>query len=82
MTAPDDQRLAGKEVTPADKKATARLKWYWSHGAGAAKIAWGTPGDFNRCKLQLGKYVSHSQLDGLCANLHHMATGTWPGQGH
>lgn len=38
--------VAGKEVTPNDVKNTDRLKWFWSHGEGAAKIAWGTPGDF------------------------------------
>lgn len=53
---------------------------YWTHGEGAAKIRWGTPGDFNRCRRQLSKYVSPGQISGLCANLHHMALGKWPGQ--
>lgn len=60
----------------------ARLKAYWAHGKGAAKIAWGVPGDFARCKRQLGKYVPSHELDGLCANLHHDALGKWPGQEH
>lgn len=32
---------AGREVTPGDVAATARLKAYWAHGEGAAKIGWG-----------------------------------------
>lgn len=64
-----------------DTPATRRLKNYWAHGEGAAKIGWGRPGDFDRCRLHLGKYVKPGhQLDGLCANLHHEALGVWPGQ--
>jgi len=77
----DERRVAGKEVTPTDVGDTDRLKWYWAHGEGAAKIAWGQPGDFNRCRTNLGKYVPPGrELDGLCANLHHDALGVWPGQ--
>jgi hypothetical protein len=65
--------------TPGD--GTAKLMQYWAEGAGAGKIAWGSPGDFDRCRVHLGKYVQGSELDGLCANLHHRATGTWPGSG-
>lgn len=58
---------------------TQRLRDYWTKGAGAAKIAWGTPGDFNRCRANLGKYVSNpSYLAGTCANLHKVALGFWP----
>lgn len=60
-------------------RATERLMTYWAEGEGAAKIGWGTPGDFDRCRLELGKYVNPGQVDGLCANLHHRATGAWPG---
>lgn len=69
---------AGREATPADHAATERLMRYWAEGEGATKIQWGVPGDFNRCRIQLGKYVHGHQLDGLCANLHHRATGAWP----
>lgn len=71
--------VAGREATPGDAEATRRLKDYWAHGAGAAKISWGSPGDFDRCRTELGKYVHGTTLDGLCANLHHEATGAWPG---
>jgi hypothetical protein len=72
--------VAGREITPGDVQNTQRLMEYWSHGAGAVKIAWGTDGDFDRCRVELGKYVGPKVVDGLCANLHHRATGAWPGR--
>ena len=71
--------VAGHEATPSDAKATEHLMNYWAHGAGAAKIQWGKDGDFNRCVLELGKYVPPSQVKGLCSNLHVQATGARPG---
>lgn len=60
---------------------TSRLRRYWTDGPGAAKIAWGAPGDFNRCRTQLAKYVMRPDwLAGLCANMHFDALGIWPGQ--
>ena len=59
---------------------TDRLRDYWVRGPGAAKIGWGTPGDFNRCRLQLGKYVKPQYLAGYCANRHFDALGFWPGR--
>jgi hypothetical protein len=59
--------------------ATERLMEYWAHGEGAAKIGWGTPGDFDRCVVQLSKYVSPGVVKGLCSNLHQRATGFRPG---
>ena len=58
---------------------TERLRRYWTKGPGAAKIRWGTPGDFNRCRSQLAKYVKPQYLSGYCANRHYDATGFWPG---
>jgi 8-oxo-dGTP pyrophosphatase MutT (NUDIX family) len=55
---------------------------YWSAGAGAAKIRWGVGGDFNRCRRHLAKYLRPGQIAGACANLHKIATGTWPGPSH
>lgn len=64
-----------------DPKPTQRITGYWVDGVGAAQIGWGVPGDFNRCRLNLGKYVKNpSHLAGLCANLHYRALGVWPGQ--
>lgn len=56
-----------------------RLKQYWVHGQGALKIKWGTPGDYDRCIVELGRYIhSDRQLHGFCANAHHDALGIWP----
>lgn len=64
-------------------RATARIRRYWVRGKGAAKIRWGAPGDFNRCRRQLAKYVQRPDwLAGLCANMHKEALGIWPGQHH
>jgi hypothetical protein len=60
--------------------ATSRLRKYWVKGAGALKIKWGVDGDFDRCRMQLGKYVNPAFLNGTCANLHKVATGVWPGR--
>jgi len=59
---------------------TDRLRDYWVRGPGAAKIGWGTPGDFNRCRLHLAKYVKPQHLAGYCANRHYDALGFWPGR--
>jgi hypothetical protein len=56
------------------------LSDYWTHGEGAAKIRWGASGDFDRCRRSLAQYVAPGQLSGMCANLHHLALGVWPGQ--
>lgn len=71
--------VAGKEASPKDVKSTERLMHYWAEGEGRAKINWGVPGDFDRCVAELGKYVGPGVVKGLCANLHHRATGGWPG---
>lgn len=64
-------------------RATARIRRYWVSGKGAAKIRWGAPGDFNRCRTQLAKYVQNPDwLAGLCANMHKEALGFWPAQHH
>lgn len=74
-----ERKVAGKEASPKDVKNTEKLKQYWEHGAGAAKIRWGEPGDFMRCVKELGKYLPPQQVKGYCANRHKGATGGWPG---
>jgi HK97 family phage prohead protease len=56
--------------------ATARLHEYWVHGEGAAKIGWGTPGDFSRCVAHLSKYIGDAE--GYCNLAHHAALGYYP----
>jgi len=60
---------------------------YWVHGEGAAKIGWGTPGDFDRAIKLIqeaiakggGKPLSDRIIKGLVATLHKLATGARPG---
>lgn len=59
---------------------TERLRHYWTKGEGAAKIGWGSPGDFNRCRINLAKYIKPEFLNGYCANRHYDALGFWPGR--
>lgn len=66
------------ETSPRDVAGTERLHRYWVHGEGAAKIAWGTPGDFARCTAELGKYIDDAA--GYCNLAHKAATGMWPAQ--
>jgi 2'-5' RNA ligase len=62
-----------------DPVPTARIHHYWTKGEGAAKIRWGTPGDFTRCTRELRKYVGPEFLNRTCAQWHHDALGYWPG---
>lgn len=71
--------VAGREASPKDATATERLMRYWAEGAGAAKIQWGVPGDFDRCVTELSKHVGPGIVKGLCSNLHQRATGARPG---
>lgn len=71
--------VAGREASPQDIKNTQRLKRYWAHGEGRAKIAPEAPGAFRRCQLHLSKYLPPGQVDGYCARVIHDATGMWPG---
>ena len=57
-----------------------KLRRYWTHGEGALKIRWGTPGDFKRCVRAVEKHMP-GRAEGYCANRHKEATGTWPGAG-
>lgn len=66
---------------PSHSMMDEHLKIYWTRGKGAARIRWGTGGDFNRCRRNLAKYLQPEQIGGACANLHKIATGTWPGKG-
>lgn len=68
------------EAMLAASRVPENLAEYWTTGEGAAKIRWGTSGDFNRCREQLAQYVTPGQLSGMCANLHHRALGVWPGR--
>jgi hypothetical protein len=55
-----------------------KLRRYWSTGKGAAKIRWGTKGDWTRCYKYLKKYMG-VRAKGYCQNLHKRNTGVWTG---
>lgn len=55
-----------------------KLRRYWLYGKGAAKIRWGTDGDWTRCVRQLSKYLG-PRAKGYCALRHKEATGMWTG---
>ncbi|MDQ0376502.1 phage minor head protein [Amycolatopsis thermophila] len=58
-----------------------QLLQYWTAGEGAAKIAWGSPGDFTRCDRYLAEYIhDDSERKGACARLHKLTTGKWPNE--
>lgn len=71
-------------------KETRRLHKYWTTPGqpGYAKIGWGTPGDFNRCRVQVGEKIAKNSpedvrfLNQICAQWHHDALGIWPGEHH
>ena len=66
----------GAQRHPVD---TQRLMEYWAHGEDAPLDLGRAPGDFDRCVVQLSKYVSPGIVKGLCSNLHQRATGARPG---
>ncbi len=66
------------DLHPGDGGAE-KLREYWVHGPGAAKIAWSTPGDYLRCVALLTPLFPKDPK-GLCANYHRAATGEWPGR--
>lgn len=55
-----------------------KLREYWTHGEGAAKIRWGTPGDWTRCVRHLSKYMG-VRSRGYCQLRHKDATGVYTG---
>jgi hypothetical protein len=57
-----------------------QLKAEWLAGAIAARIAYGTPGQFERCQaIAREKGAPGQQIDGMCADLIREATGREPG---
>ena len=53
-----------------------KLRLYWTVGKGAAKIRWGTKGDWSRCVRHLSKYLG-PRAKGYCQLRHHDATGMY-----
>lgn len=70
--------LGGADVFESDYAAARRLKNYWLHGPGAAKIRWGSPGDWRRCVRHLTKYMG-PRAKGYCQLRHRDANGFYTG---
>jgi HK97 family phage prohead protease len=66
-------RAAGMITNPS---GTERLHEYWVRGPGAAKIRWGSPGDFDRCVEHISKFIHDAK--GYCNLAHHSALGFYP----
>lgn len=77
----ESKGLPDTDPDPSPKPSAARLRKYWTKGEGAAKIRWGTPGDFKRCVKELREHVG-TGAEGLCNVYHRSATGAAPGKGH
>lgn len=69
-------------------KETKTIHDYWTRKGeeGYAKIAWGTGGDFNRCRTLVGEKIAENSpedlrfINEICARWHHDALGIWPGE--
>lgn len=57
-----------------------QLQKSYLSGKVAARIRWGTPGDYRRCVRQALKHgMSPRQAKGACQTLHKKATGMYTG---
>lgn len=82
ITTDDRALLAAIEAkVMSPNPGAVKLRNYWAKGKGRAKWKPGTPGDFERLRKHLRKYVPAHMLNGLTANIHKLATGQWPGRG-
>jgi hypothetical protein len=70
--------VADAPLTVSPDPRAEKLRRYWSTGKGAAKIRWGTPGDWKRCYRHLAKFMGE-RAKGYCQNLHRRTTGVWTG---
>lgn len=64
----------------AKSRMPPQLRESYLHGKVAARIRWGTPGDYRRCVKQAMKHgMSSGVAHGLCQTLHKKATGMYTG---
>lgn len=63
------------DTTPGD----GTLERYWKTGKGAAKIGWGSPGDWTRCSAELARHVGKTRAARICAQWHFEVNGFYPG---
>lgn len=63
------------DTNPADNQ----LERYWKYGPGAAKIRWGTDGDWTRCERNLVRHVGSERAKRICSTWHNDMNGYFPG---
>lgn len=73
--------VAAKGNAAKGAQSAERLRKYWLSGKGAAKIRWGTKGDWTRCVRQLRKYLG-PRAKGYCTLMHGRKLGKYPGHKH
>ncbi|MFI8265281.1 2'-5' RNA ligase family protein [Streptomyces sp. NPDC085665] len=73
-------RLEAKAAGGLDRNRgnAEQLRNWYVHGEGAARIGWGTPGDFERCVSVASKHMSPQDAAGYCNLRHHDALGIYP----
>lgn len=71
----------GDVLTAAGGLTPGTIK-YWVGPKGSARVGgWGTPGSFTRCTRVLREEgIAGRYIDGMCAELYHIATGRTPNQ--
>jgi hypothetical protein len=74
----EDDSLTAAGGADRNRGNAEELRRYWTKGAGAAKIMWGTPGDWTRCVGYLSKYMG-TRSKGYCQLRHKEATGVYTG---
>lgn len=74
----DQENAKAKTAAVSPDPRAEKLRQYWSTGKGAAKIRWGTHGDWTRCYRYLSKYMG-PRAKGYCQNLHKRNTGVYTG---
>ena len=75
--APAEAKAAGG--ADRNRGGAEKLRRYWVRGEGAAKIGWGTPGDWSRCVALLTEHMG-ARAKGYCNLRHHDALGYYPGE--
>ena len=70
-----DEKAGGAD---RNKGQAEKLRRYWTVGEGAAKIRWGSKGDWTRCVEHLSKYLG-PRAKGYCALRHREVLGYYPG---
>ena len=74
----EDESLTAAGGADRNRGGAEKLRRYWTKGPGAAKIMWGTPGDWTRCVGYLSKYMG-TRAKGYCQLRHKEATGVYTG---